>query len=160
MLAPTPPACAFESTFNAPPFVVSVPRLPDIPIGAPSASNGGHVLTARGQDSMHVVEISAVESGNSGSARICAGASLRELAARPNMPDRDNIYRAPLDANTFLVLYLLERDGRRMLHAHLLSAAGGTHCVDAHFSRSLRAGEDIDSWRTIFSGATVREHPR
>ena len=71
------------------------------------------------------------------------------------MPDRDNIHRAPVDPNTFLVLYLMELDGKR-LHAHLLSAAGSTHCIDAHFSRTLPVGEDIDNWRTTFDGATVR----
>ena len=76
------------------------------------------------------------------------------------MPDRDNLYRAPIDPDTFLVLYLMELDGKRLLHAHLLSAAGSTHCIDAHFSRSLVAGEDIDNWRTAFSGATVRSAPR
>jgi len=76
------------------------------------------------------------------------------------MPDRDNVYRAPVDPSTFLVLYVMERDGKRLLHAHLLSAAGSSHCIDAHFSRSLVAGEDLDNWRTSFDGATIRETSR
>ena len=150
------PACAFEQSFDAPPFIVSVPRLPSIPLAAPSASQGGGVLTARGQDPTYVVEIIVTASAAASSTRACAGTLLRELIARPNMPSRDNIYRAPVDPNTFLVLYLMERDGKRLLHAHLLSAAGTTHCIDAHFSRTLPAGEDMDSWRTTFDGATVR----
>jgi hypothetical protein len=160
VLAPAFPACAFEHSFDAPPFIVSVPRLPSISLGAPSASQGGGVLTARGQDATYVVEIIATASAVAGSTRACAGASLRELAARPRMPDRDNIYRAPVDPNTFLVLYLMELDGKRLLHAHLLAAAGGTHCIDAHFSRGLLGGEDLDNWRTTFSGAAVREAAR
>jgi hypothetical protein len=160
ILAPALPACAFELAFEVPPFVVSVPRLPSISVGAPNASQGGNVLTVRGQDTTYIVEITATASGNASSTRTCAGAAVRELLGRPNMPDRDNVYRVPFDSNTFLVLYLLELGGTRLLHAHLLSAAGGTHCVDAHFSRSLLAGEDVDSWRTTFSGATVREASR
>lgn len=117
-------------------------------------------MTARGQDTTYLVEIIATASAAASSTRACAGMSLRELAARPNMPDRDNIYRAPVDTNTFLVLYLMELDGQRVLHAHLLSAAASTHCIDAHFSRSLLVGEDLDNWRTTFSGATVRQAPR
>ena len=117
-------------------------------------------MTARGQDTTYVVEIRATASDSATSTRACVGASLRELVARPNMPARDNIYRAPFDSNTFLVLYVMELDGKKLLHAHLLSAAGGTHCIDAHFSRSLVTGEDVDDWRTVFTGATVSEKPR
>jgi hypothetical protein len=160
MLAQASPAYAFEQAFGAPAFVVSVPHLPNISVGAPSASAGGGVLTARGQDPTYVVEIRATASSSASSTRACAGASLRELAARPNMPDRDSIYRAPFDSNTFLVLYISETAGMKLLHAHLLSAAGGTHCIDAHFSRKLLAGDDVDNWRTTFTGARVREGPR
>jgi hypothetical protein len=160
LVAPALPACAFEQSFDAPSFIVSVPQLPSISVAAPSPSQGGDVLTARGQDATYVVEIIITASAAASSTRACAGTSLRELVARPNMPDRDNIYRAPLDPNTFLVLYLMELDGKRLLHAHLLSAAGRTHCIDAHFSRSLSASEDVDSWRTAFIGATVREAPK
>jgi hypothetical protein len=159
-LAQAFPACAFEQSFDAPPFIVSVPRLPNIALSAPSASQGGGVLTAQGQDTTYVVEIIATASPAASSTRACAGALLRELIARPNMPDRDNVYRAPVDPNTFLVLYLMERDGKRLLHAHLLSAAGSTHCINAHFSRTLPVDEDIDSWRTTFDGATVRQASR
>jgi hypothetical protein len=160
LLAPALPACAFEQAFAVPPFVVAVPRLPTIAVGVPVPSQGGNVLTARGQDTTYVVEISATASGNATSTRACVGASLRELVARPNMPGRDSIYRAPFDSNTFLVLYVMELGGIKQLHAHLLSAAGGTHCIDAHFSRGLVTGEDIDGWRTTFTGATVSETPR
>lgn len=159
-LAQAFPACAFEHSFHAPPFIVSVPRLPDISVAAPSASQGGNVLTARGHDTTYAVEIIATASAAASSTRACAGTSLRELIAQPNMPDRDNVYRAPVDPSTFLVLYVMERDGKRLLHAHLLSAAGSSHCIDAHFSRSLVAGEDLDNWRTSFDGATIRETSR
>ena len=73
------------------------------------------------------------------------------------MPDRDSIYRAPLDASTFLVLYIFEQRGKKVLHAHLLSAAAGTHCIEAHFSRDEVLGEDEDKWRTTFDDARIRE---
>jgi hypothetical protein len=73
------------------------------------------------------------------------------------MPDRDNIYRAPLDASTFLVLYVFEQQSKKVFHAHLLSAAAGTHCIEAHFTRDAAVGEDEDKWRTTFTDARIRE---
>jgi hypothetical protein len=76
------------------------------------------------------------------------------------MPDRDSIYRAPLDENTFLVLYILGEARNRQLHAHLLAAASTTHCIEAHISRALREGEDEDNWRRSFDGARIRDAQR
>ena len=154
------PAAAFEQSFAAPAFVVSVPRLPDVAVGAFAAAPGSGQRVARGSAGGLAVEVSAREAGEASSTRGCAGASLREIVARPGMPSRDNIYRAPFDASTFLVLYLLEVQGVRQLHAHLLAAVQGTHCVDAHFQRAWRAGEDLEDWRAAFAGAAVRSGPR
>ncbi len=150
-------ASAFEQAFDSPAFIVSAPRLPSIPLGEPATSGDGHVKTARGRDTTYVVEVSSISTPRAGSTRACAGDFLRELVRRPNMPDRDNIYRAPFDTTTFLVLYILDERDTKQLHAHLLSSAAGTHCIDAHFSRNLRAGEEVDDWRASFAGATVRE---
>ena len=156
----TASAGAFEQAFEAPAFVVSVPGLPDFRL-APAAPPGpAKGVAARGQDAALSAEVMAIESRQAGSTRSCAGEFLRELVKRPQMPDRDSIYRAPFDAGTFLVLYILEQQGAKVLHAHLVSAAAGTHCIDAHFSRAMKAGEDEDAWRTTFTGARVREGAR
>lgn len=150
-------AGAFEQAFEAPAFVVSVPGLPDFRLAPAGLAKR---VAARGQDATVSAEVLATESRQAGSTRSCAGEFLRELVKRPQMPDRDSIYRAPFDAGTFLVLYILEQQGAKVLHAHLVSAAAGTHCIDAHFSRAMKAGEDEDAWRTTFTGARVREGGR
>jgi len=76
------------------------------------------------------------------------------------MPDRDNIYRTALDANTFLVLYILAEQGEQQLHAHLLSSASATRCIEMHFSRARRGGEDEDGWRQSFVGAHIQDARR
>lgn len=131
------PAAAFDWTLATPPAVVSVPQWRAPPAGL-------------------AVDIAAAASPAGASTRLCAGAFLRTLVRQPGMPDRDSIYRAPLDADTFLVLYILQADGRRTLHGHLLAAAAGTHCIDAHFSRPMAPGEDEDTWRAGFAGAAIR----
>ncbi len=150
-------AGAFEQTFEAPAFVVSIPGLPNFGLTPVRATEPQGSVVASGRGGPYLVEITASASTQAGSTRTCAGNFLRELLKRPNMPDRDSIYRAPFDASTFLVLYIIEQQGKRVLHAHLLSAASGTHCVDAHVSRDMGRAEDEDNWRTTFTGARVSE---
>jgi hypothetical protein len=102
------------------------------------------------------VSIVVTTAGTEVSPRTCAGSLLRTLVARPGMPDRDSIYRAPLDQDTFLVLYILGSPPARRLHAHLLSSASAKHCVEFHASRPERPGEDVDEWRKSFIGSRVR----
>ncbi len=152
------PAEAFEQAFEAPAFIVSVPGIPNLRLTSFSPPAPG--VAARGRDDTYSIEVTALASPQAGSTRACAGQFLRDLVKRPQMPDRDSIYRAPFDTSTFLVLYIIEQPGPKVLHAHLVSAAGGTHCIDAHFSRDMKAGEDEDTWRTTFAGARVREGVR
>jgi hypothetical protein len=156
LLAPTA-SLAFEQAFEAPPFVVSVPRVPNLRIAVAPGRGDSTSVHAQGRDAVFAVEITAEASAQAGSSRTCASMFLRELVKRPNMPDRDSIYRAPLDASTFLVLYIFEQKGTKVFNAHLLSAAAGTHCINAHFSREAAVDEDEDTWRTTFKDARIRE---
>lgn len=129
------PAAAFEHAHADPAFLVRVPGLPDAGLR---------------------VEVRAeADPARSDSTRLCAGTVLRELVKRPGMPDRDRIYRAPLDVQTFLVLYVLDAAGGSVVHAHLLAALTGTHCVDVHLSRPLAPDESPEDWRAAFAGARI-----
>lgn len=133
------PATAYEQTFADPGVVVSAPGLG----GSPALK----------------VELHAEAVPQADSTRICAGRFLRELIKRPDMPDRDRIYRAPLDQANFLVLYILEAEGRKTLHAHLLGALRGSQCLEAHFSRPMQSEDEAESWRRSFAGASLRAAP-
>lgn len=150
------PAWAFEQALSSPDVVVSVPRLPQVALGQPLGAGTGADRSWQGAGAGVDVDIHARPAASAGSTRLCAGSFLRELVRRPGMPERDSIYRAPIDADTFLVLYIHGEGPDRRLHGHLLAAAGDSHCVEAHFSRPLRPGEDVDDWRTSFDGAAVR----
>lgn len=157
---PLTPAVAFEQQLAEPAMVVSVPRLPQVALGQGRVSADGQARTWAGRNGALEVDIQANATPAAGSTRLCAGAFLRELVRRPGMPERDSIYRAPLDVDNFLVLYLLDDTGGRRLHAHLLAAVAGSHCVDAHFSRPLGEGEDVDEWRQRFGGAAIKAKAR
>jgi len=153
-------AFAFEASVPEPGFTLSVPALPVIqiteqPTSSPAASR--HFV---GADGAYSVSLDVARAERSITTRECAGSLLRSLIARPGMPARDSIYRAPLNERTFLVIYVLDGQAGPVLHAHLLAAAAATHCIDAHFSRAKRTGEDEDDWRKAFLNASVVERAR
>lgn len=153
-------AGAFELVVNGPDFTIVVPRLPAIalqPLKAP-APPGAQTLS--GGDGTYEISLLVAPAERETSTRACAGAFLRALTARPGMPARDNIYRAALDAETFLVLYILATPKPERLHAHLLSSANATHCVELHVSRAMRDGEDEDAWRRSFQGSHIEARRR
>ena len=153
-------AGAFELKAANPEFTVSIPNLPAIRLEKRPSMNTDASIEMFGEDAIYRIGLRVTKAPKQTSARECAGSFLRTLVARPGMPDRDSIYRAPLDPNTFLVLYILGEPGRRQLHAHLLSSASATHCIEAHVSRELREGEDEDGWRRSFAGARIQDaHP-
>jgi len=155
MLAVCGCANAFELKIARSDFTVTVPNLPPIRLEARITSDPNVSSAMAGEDGIYKVTLVVTKAGKETTTRACAGVFLRALVARPGMPDRDNIYRAALDENTFLVLYILGVGAQQELHAHLLSSAGATDCMEAHFSRARRDGEDEDDWRKSFAGSHV-----
>lgn len=153
------PAAAFEASFPEPGFTLSVPALPAIALTEQAASARAARQFAGG-DGTYAVALSVEPAHRSITTRECAGSLLRTLSARPGMPARDNIYRAPLNERTFLVIYVLNGQAGPVLHAHLLASAASSHCIEAHFSRAKRAGEDEEDWRKSFLDSNVVERAR
>jgi len=153
-------ASAFELKAQNPDFTVTVPNLPSVGLKAQATSDSNVSSAMAGADGTYKITLLVTKAEREATTRTCAGTFLRSLVARPETPDRDNIYRTALDENTFLVLYILVEQGGQQLHAHLLSSANGTHCVEMHFSRARRGGEDEDGWRQSFAGSHVQETRR
>lgn len=153
---------SFEAKVTDPGFTITVPALPNIALqrqaAAPASSPPSPLLL--GDDGTYKVSVALSAMHSAVSARECAGSGLRSILSRPGLPSRDNIYRAPLSAQTFLVLYVLAAGSQPTLHAHLLSAVGERYCTEVHFSRLARTGEDVDDWRKSFQGARIDEATR
>ena len=145
---------AFEAKVTDPDFTITVPALPDIALQRQPAGAGSSPRLL-GDDGTYKVAVVLSAATGSASARECASLGLRSILSRPGMPSRENVYRAPLSATTFLVLYAVSEGPQPRLHAHLLSAAGDKQCTEVQFSRPARAGEDVDDWRRTFSGAHI-----
>jgi hypothetical protein len=146
-------AAAFDVSVREPAFTLSVPDLPDFRL-EPAAAGTGPLLA--GRDGALQATVAVTRAPADGSTRVCAGTFLRTLVTRKGMPERDSIYRAPLNETTFVVLYLLGDEPERSVHAHVLAAVAGDHCAEAHFWRPLAEGEDLDAWRQRFMRATMR----
>ena len=69
--------------------------------------------------------------------------------------DEYAVYR--LNERTFLFEYSTNTNGFDQAHAHLLSAANGTHCVDVHISRASSGDNDIQDLHGRFEGALISE---
>ena len=160
MLALSGGAGAFEQKVASPEFTVTVPNVPSIRLQPQAASGSNVSIAMAGEDGTYAIDLQVTRSEQETTTRACASSFLRALLARPGMPDRDSIYRAALDPSTFLVLYILDVQGRSRLHAHLLSSASATHCIEVHFSRSRRDGEDEDDWRKSFAGSHIEDARR
>lgn len=153
----TAPAAAFELALPEHAIVITVPAVPGIavqPLPA-TAAKPAAALRLAGTDGAYRFDVALFDQGKPVSARECAGVRLRAIVSQPGMPDRDHVYRAPLSASTFLVVYAIGRGVQRDWHAHLIAAAGTAHCADAHFTRPARAGEDGDEWRLTFTNARI-----
>ena len=150
-------AAAFEVSLPEPAVTITVPALPAIALRRQPPGAQAAALLEGGEGPYRVVLLTQASEGAApATARLCAGRFLRALVARPGMPERDAIYRAPLDADTFLVLYArAEAPGPPQWHAHVVSAAGASHCLELHVQRARLPDEDPDLWRRTFLGAHV-----
>lgn len=149
-------ASAFALKAEEAGFVVDVPGLPEIAArAAPVATGAAQLPRYAGHGAGHDVTIETSAGREGISTRECAGRFLRGFTTRPDAPDAESLYRAPLGPQTFLVIYVREDGPVRQLHAHLLGATSSGRCVDAHFWRPARPDQDDDAWRQSFSGARV-----
>ena len=153
-------AVSFEISVTDPAFAVAVPGLPDVRLEPQAVVSPRVVRLLAGGNGGHEVSVAVTTADAGASPRACASSLLHTLVGRPGMPDRDSIYRAPLDQETFLVLYRLGTASERQLHAHLFSAASAHHCVEVHVSRPERPGEEIDEWRKTFATSHIHASGR
>lgn len=151
------PAAADEFVFavTAPAFKVTIPNLPALEMKPhPMAETHPH-LRFLGAQGAYTISVITPRAAAGMTARECAGAILRSLAERPNVPPVQQLYRTQLDANTYAILYAAQMPGFLQLNAHLLSAAAGTHCVEVHAAKIATSMEDIDPWFKAFGGARI-----
>ena len=138
-----------------PAFRVSIPRLPPMTMGEHPMRPGQPHLQLLGNKDAYTVSVLTPTADPGMKAVDCASSTINQLARRPNVPPQDRIYKARIDSNTYIAIYASPMQGFLLLHAHLLSAAGGNHCVEVHASMISTSKDDVEPWFKNFSDARI-----
>ena len=145
----------FALQVASPKFKVSIPGVPQLKMDVhPKHASQPHLryLGAEGEFTVSVFTPAAA----AGMTPLeCAAATVRTLAGRPGVPPPADVYKARLNGTTFIAAYTVPHAGTVQLHAHLLSAAGGTHCIEVHTMRILLVEEDIAPWLNTLQKASI-----
>jgi hypothetical protein len=151
-------AADFAFEVAAPSFKVSIPGLPPMKMEThPLHAEQPH-LRYLGSEGPYTVQVATPTAAKGMTALECASATLRSMAARPGLPPSSEMYKAKLDDHTFVAMYLAAVGDVVQLNAHLLSAAGGTHCVEVHASKMSTSQDELDPWFDAFNRARIQSH--
>lgn len=150
---PEAPDKTFAFEMSDPRFRVVIPSLPAISMAVhPSHASKPH-LRYLGANGPYTVSILAPTADAGMTARDCAVSEFKKLESVPGIPPPDKVYKAKIDDNTFVAIYAMPMEGTMTLHAHLISAAGGTHCIQVHASKTTRSKDDMEPWWKAFGNA-------
>lgn len=139
----------------SPKFKVNIPGVPQMKMDVhPKHASQPH-LRYLGADGDVTVSVFTPAASAGMTPLECAAATLRTLVARPGVPPAAEIYRARLNGTTFIAAYAARHGGTVQVHAHLLSAAGGTHCVEVHTTKTTLAEEEIPLWLNALQKASI-----
>jgi len=159
-VASSPGASADEFVFEveAPHFKITIPNFPPLHMEPHPLQVSHPHLRYMGSDGPYSLSIITPTSAPGMSALECASATVRSLASRPGTPPAAEIFKARLDDNTFVAIYSVRVPGFLQLHAHFLSAAAGTHCIEVHASKLATSEDDIAPWFEGFSKARIESY--
>jgi hypothetical protein len=152
LLPPLAAQAQFTYELDQPKARISIPAFPALKMAPhPEREKSPH-LRALGTQDPFAVSVLAPTAEGSMSAADCANTLIRVLPRRPGAPPQDRIQKARIDANTYIAAYV---SSFGQLHAHLFSAAGGTHCIEVHASRMNPSNSDVAGWLRGFVDAKI-----
>jgi hypothetical protein len=144
---------SFEA--EKPAFHVQIPRLPAMTMGEhPGRVTQPH-LRLLGSKEQYTVSVLVPSTEAGMSAAECASSTISQLPKRLGVPPQERIYKARIDSNTYIAIYARPMSGFVQLHAHLLSAVGGSHCVEVHASMVSTSKDDLEPWFRGFGDARI-----
>jgi hypothetical protein len=145
----------FRYEMSDPPFRVVVPSLPAMTMELhPHAEKNPHLRRA-GKEGVYSVTILTPPSAPGMSANDCANVIFDELPKRVGVPKQEQVYKGRLDQNSFIAIYGSQQTAGVLLHAHMVSAVRGTHCVEVHMGRVATTEQETRDWFRSFAGARI-----
>jgi len=144
---------AFE--VDPPRFRVTIPGIPQIRMEVHPKNASQPQLRFLGAAEPYTVAVFTPTAAEGMTPLECAGAIARTLAARPGTPPASQVLKARLNDNTFVALYAVPLSVGVQLNAHIMSAAGGRHCVEVHATKISIDEEDLNIWVTEIEKASI-----
>jgi hypothetical protein len=144
---------AFEVA--SPKFKVAIPGIPQMKMNVHPRNAAQPHLRFLGSEGPYAVAVFTPAAAAGMTALECAGATVRSLAARPGVPPPSEVYKSRLNASTYVAIYATPLTVGAQLHAHLLSAVGGTHCIEVHATMSSDQDDDLPSWVAALEKASI-----
>ena len=139
----------------SPKFKVTIPGVPQLKMEIHPRNASQPHLRYLGADGDFTVSVFTPAAAAGMTPLECAAATVRTLAGRPGVPPPAEVYKARLNGTTFIAAYTAPYAGTVQLHAHLLSAAGGTHCIEVHTTRTMLLEEEIAPWLNTLQKASI-----
>ena len=144
---------AFEVA--SPKFKVSIPGLPRMKMELHPGNASQPHLRFLGADGPYTVAVFTPAAAAGMTPLECAGATVKALSARPDVPPSTEVYKSRLNDKTYVALYAVQIATGARLHAHLMSAAAGTHCIEIHVTLISMDEEELDAWAAAFAKARI-----
>ena len=144
---------AFEVA--SPKFKVSIPGLPQMKMEVHPRNASQPHLRYLGAEGPYTIAVFTPAAAKGMTPLECAGATVRTLAARPGVPPAAEVYKSRLNEKTFIAIYAVQLAAGVHLHAHLLSSAGGRHCIEVHASWISVVEEELGAWVAALEKASI-----
>lgn len=139
----------------APKFKVTLPNVPRMAMDVHPMNAERPHLRLLGTEGPYTVSVMTPTAQAGMSALECASATLGSIAQRPGVPPREQIYKVRLNERTFAAIYVSPLPQGAQLNAHLMSAVGGTHCIEVQASKVSTSPEELDAWIEAFDKANI-----
>ncbi|MEK6243865.1 MAG: hypothetical protein AABM33_05120 [Pseudomonadota bacterium] len=139
----------------APKFKVTIPSIPQMRMDIHPKNPSQPHLRFLGSEEPYTIAVFTPAAAAGMTPLECASAIIRSLAARPGTPPSSQVFKARLNDNTFVAIYAAPLGAGVQLHAHFLSAAGGTHCIEVHATKISILEDDLASWITDVEKASI-----
>lgn len=148
-------ADGFEFSVDSPRFRVSLPSVPAMKMEEhPLHATQPHIRYL-GSEGPYTVSVITPVAAAGMTPLECASATVRSMAVRQGVPKGVKMYKTRVNENTYLAIYSAPLDGVVRLNAHVLSAVGGTHCIEVHVSKMSDSDGDSAGWIEGFEKANI-----
>jgi hypothetical protein len=146
---------SFLLEVDSPKFRITMPGIPQMRMQVHPQNASQPHLRYLGSAEPYTVAIFTPAAAEGMTPLECASAVARTLAARSGTPPASQVLKARLDNNTFVAIYAAPLVPGVRLNAHILSAAGGRHCIEVHLTKISIDEEDLASWFTEIEKASI-----